>query len=120
MEKEDCYTENHGEFVSGNIFIRPMHLEKTGDVVHGHKHIFDHTTIIFKGSVHVKLTNLDGTTQEKDFAAPAYLLVRKDVEHEITALEDNTIAWCVYSHRNAQGEVVQRYDGWSNSYDTVD
>ena len=100
------------EFVSGNIFIRPNALLPKGYVTHGHKHKFDHTTIVFSGSVHVKLTNEDGTVIEKDFVAPSHFLTRANIEHEITALEDNTTYWCVFSLRNADGEVVQEFDGW--------
>lgn len=101
------------EIVSGNIFIRPNALLPKGHVVEAHKHKFDHTTIIFTGSIHVKKTELDGSVVEKDFVAPSHFLVRAGVEHEITSLEDDTTYWCVYSHRNAQGEVVQEYDGFN-------
>ena len=99
-----------------NIFVRPNHLERAGDKVDGHKHNFDHTTIIYTGAVHVKAELPDGRVLERDFRAPDYFLVRADVEHEITALEDKTIFWCVYAHRDPQGRVVQRHTGWDESY----
>lgn len=104
------------ERVSGNIFIRPMKFEKAGDKRPGHKHNFDHTTIVFTGSVHVKAVLPDGRTMERDFIAPDSFLVKADVEHVITALADNTEAWCVYSHRTPQGDVVQEYNGWDHAY----
>ncbi len=100
------------EWVSGNIFIRPNPLPKAGDRVEGHKHNFDHTTIVFKGAVHVRASLPDGGKIERDYVAPAHFLVRKDVEHEITATVDDTEFWCVYSHRTPQGDVVQEWDGW--------
>lgn len=100
------------EWISGNIFIRPNRLEKMGNKTDGHKHNFDHTTIIFTGSVHVKGTLPDGSVIERDFKAPAHFLVKADVMHEITALEDHTQYWCVYSHRTPQGDVVQEWNGW--------
>lgn len=103
------------EWVSGNIFIRPNRLERAGDRTDGHCHNFDHTTIVFKGAVHVKATYQDGSIREADFVAPAHFLVRKDVMHEITATEPSTVFWCVYSHRNPQGDVVQVYDGWHDA-----
>lgn len=104
----------HGieEFVSGNIFIRPNALLSKGHITHGHRHKFDHTTIVFMGSVHVKTTEEDGTVIEKDFKAPSYLLIRAGVEHELTALEDDTTYWCVFSLRDSEGRVVQEFDGW--------
>ena len=104
------------EFISGNVYIRPNTLEKIGDKVDGHKHNFDHTTIVFKGAVHVKAVLPDGTVKEKDFQTGTHFLVRAEVEHEITALEDNTIFWCVYSHREPQGRITQEYTGWDKAY----
>lgn len=100
------------EWVSGNIFIRPMRFDKAGDKRDGHKHNFDHTTIVFKGAVRVKATLPNGAKIDRTFTAPSHFLVKADVEHEITATADDTEAWCVYSHRTPQGEVVQEYNGW--------
>lgn len=100
------------EWVSGNIFIRPNVLPKKGDKTQGHKHSFDHTTIVFSGSVHVRGVCPDGRIIEQDFHAPSHFLVLKDVEHEITALVDGTTYWCFYSHRDPQGNVVQENIGW--------
>jgi quercetin dioxygenase-like cupin family protein len=101
-----------GEWVSGNVFIRPNPLEKKGDSVDGHTHPFDHTTIVFKGAVHVVATGPNGELLEQDFVAPAHFLVRANWCHQITALEDDTVFWCVYSHRTPQGDIVQEYSGW--------
>jgi len=102
------------EWVSGNIFIRPNKLN-AGQTTEGHTHLFDHTTIVFRGSVHVSATLPNGTKIERDFVAPAYFLVRKDVLHAITALQDGTEYWCVYAHRSPQGDVIQEWDGWSEA-----
>jgi len=104
------------EWVSGNVYIRPQNLVEKGSKVDGHTHHFDHTTIIFKGSVHVRAVYPDGRVRERDFYAPSHFLVLKEVEHEITALEDGTIFWCVYSHRNPQGDVILENSGWGDAY----
>lgn len=104
------------EWVSGNIFIRPMKFEKAGNKVDGHKHNFDHTTVVFKGGVHVKAKLPGGQVIERDFMAPSHFLVKAEVEHEITALVDDSEAWCVYSHRTPQGDVVQEYTGWDRAH----
>lgn len=104
------------EWVSGNIFIRPNENMRKDDFVAGHKHNFDHTTIVFSGSLHVEATLPNGNTVSGTFTAPSHFLVKKDVEHKITALEDNTTFWCVYSHRDAQGEVVQEKTGLYDAY----
>lgn len=104
------------EWASGNIYIRPNPLPKVGDGVDGHTHNFDHTTIVFKGAVHVKATLPNGTVIEQDFHAPAHFLVKADVKHEIRALVDDSEFWCVYSHRTPQGDVVEENTGWMSAY----
>lgn len=104
------------EWQSGNIFIRPNVLEKAGDKVTGHKHNFDHTTIVFSGAIRVKAKLPSGAEIEREFTAPAHCLIKAGVEHEITALQDGTLFWCVYSHRDPQGRVVERYTGWPDAY----
>jgi len=103
------------EWVSGNIFIRPFTYEK-GAVTEGHTHNFDHTTIVFTGSVRVDATLEDGRTITREFTAPAFFLVKAKVFHRIEALEDNTTIWCVYSHRTPQGDVVQEFTGFEAAY----
>lgn len=107
---------NQKEWISGNIFIRPNTLEKAGSRVQGHKHHFDHTTIVYTGAVHVRAVTPEGVVIERDFHAPAHFLVLAEVEHEITALEDGTTFWCVYSHRDPQARVTQVNTGWEEAY----
>ncbi len=102
------------EWISGNIFIRP-HTMAAGEVIEGHKHHFDHTTIVFTGSARVKATLPDGTVLERTFEAPSHFLVLAGVEHEIAALDDHTQLWCVYSHRDPQGRITQEYTGWTKA-----
>jgi hypothetical protein len=109
------------EWVSGNVYIRAQKLAKAGDRTQGHKHNFDHTTIVFSGSVHVHAVLPDGTVIDRDFGEGTLLglrhfLVRAEVEHEITALVDGTEYWCVYSHRTPQGDVVLANNGWMDAY----
>ena len=100
----------------GNIYVRPNTLLHAGDVTQGHTHNFDHVTVIFRGAVHVKATLPSGQIIEQDFAAGDYFLIRADVTHEFTALMDDTLYICAYSHRTPQGEVVQDYTGWDEAY----
>ena len=104
------------EWQSGNVFIRPNKLAKAGDRTDGHTHNFDHTTILFKGSFRITARLPNGTEVVREAQAPAHFLIRAEVSHEIVATADDTEYWCVYSHRTPQGEVVQEYDGWRESY----
>lgn len=103
------------EWIAGNIYIRP-HKLAAGERIAGHKHNFEHVSLVHRGAVHVRAVLPNGALLERDFIAPAHFLVRPDVEHEITALED-TDFWCMYSHRDPQGRVTQEYDGWTPAYE---
>lgn len=105
------------EWVSGNIFVRPNVMLTAGDIVNGHAHNFDHTTIVFSGAIRIKRTLADGKEQSQEIAAPGHCLILAGVEHEITALLDNTVFWCVYAHREPQGEVAQEVTGWHEAYE---
>ena len=114
---ESCLFTPVGEQASGNIFMRKFRAQYAGQEIQGHTHNFDHTTIVFTGAVHVRGECPDGRIIEQDFHAPDSFLVKKDVKHTITAIEDNTEYWCVYSHREPEtGEVVQEYNGWGDAY----
>jgi hypothetical protein len=119
------------EFYCGRdsgIFCRPNYLNK-GQVCGNHAHNFDHVTLVMSGSVHVKMKNPDGTEVEKDFHAPnssliktdgineCWFLVKAESLHEIFALEDNTVFFCLYSHRDAQGRIVWQADGWDEAFE---
>ena len=104
------------EWISGNIFIRPMRLALAGDKIDGHTHQFDHTTIFFRGAFRVHATLPSGAVIQRDFAAPAHCLIRSDVTHEIVALVDDSEFWCVYSHREPQGDVSLVNTGWDAAY----
>lgn len=103
----------------GNIYIRPNEDMKKGQTIQGHKHNFDHTSFVTDGAVHVKAKLADGRVVERDFGKGfpyRHFLVLAGVEHEITALEDGTNFYCIYSHRNSQGEITEYQTGWGLAY----
>jgi quercetin dioxygenase-like cupin family protein len=108
------------EFVSGNIFIREMVFEKAGDVVEGHKHNFDHTTYVARGALLIEALDADGsvirTIEKRADMGRNFVLIRAGVCHRITALADNSLGHCIYSHRSPKGDVVEHWDGWPEAY----
>ena len=108
------------ELVSGNIYIREMRLDKAGDIIDGHTHNFDHTTYVVHGAVRVEALAADESVlrsvEKRASDGHNWVLIKAEVKHRITALEDNTVAHCIYAHRNPQGNVVQKYDGWTPGY----
>jgi hypothetical protein len=86
----------------GNVWVRSNHLEKAGDFVKGHKHKYDHVSLLAKGKVQVQI----GDLEPQVFNAPIFIVIRKEYVHKITALEDDTIWYCVFAMRRIDGEVV--------------
>jgi quercetin dioxygenase-like cupin family protein len=81
-----------------NLFSRQMHFEKEGDVEIGHKHEFDHLTLLASGSLKVTVEG-----EETVFKAPHMIYIHKDKVHELVALEDNTVAFCIHALRDGNG-----------------
>ena len=78
-----------------NLFSRMMHFEKAGDIEVGHTHQFDHLTLLAKGKLKV---TVEGKTSE--FTAPHMIYIHKDKVHELEALTDNTVAYCIHALRD--------------------
>ena len=81
-----------------NLYSRQMHFLKAGDLEHGHTHPFDHLTLLAAGSLRVTVNN-----KTTEFKAPHMIYIKAEYEHEIVALEDNTVAYCIHALRNGQG-----------------
>lgn len=80
-----------------NIFSRLMHFVNVGDKEFGHKHSFDHLTLLAHGSLRV---TVDG--KSTDFKAPHQIYIRADKLHELEALEANTVASCIHVLRDGE------------------
>ena len=100
--------------IVGPVGIRPMHLAKACEANVGHEHNYDHTTIIIRGRVKVQYRyvkdgqEIEGETEE--FGQGETIHIRAKVRHTITALEDSTVYYCVFSHRDFDGVVCERYE----------
>lgn len=81
-----------------NLFSRQMHFKKAGDLEHGHTHPFDHLTLLAHGSLRV---TVNGKTS--DFKAPHMIFIKAEHRHELIALENNTVAYCIHALRNGNG-----------------
>jgi|APGre2960657444_1045066.scaffolds.fasta_scaffold160531_2 hypothetical protein len=115
----DSISNDLGYF--GNIWVRSHVLPKNGDVNGGgHLHPHDHVTMLHKGRVRVDVT--DPETQErrsKEFTAPTFIVIRKNLKHKFTALEDDVQYYCVFALRDIDGEVTDIYSGNNDPYNTV-
>jgi hypothetical protein len=96
----------------GNIWVRQNLLERKGDTHPGHKHHFDHVSLLVKGKVSVEVKGYPA----KEFAAPTFIVIKKEHEHKFTALEDDTLWYCVFALRDIDGEVTDFYSGDNSPY----
>jgi len=98
----------------GNIFVHQHTYDKAGKVHQGHTHNFDHVTILAKGSM---LAEVAGG-QAKVFKAPTFIVIKKELWHKFTALEDGTTFYCVFALRDLNGDVSDIYTGDNSPFDT--
>lgn len=84
-----------------NLFSRMMHFAKAGDIEQGHTHNFDHLTLLAKGKLKV---TVDGKVSE--FTAPQMIYIKADKNHELVALEDDTLAYCIHALRTKDGSDI--------------
>jgi quercetin dioxygenase-like cupin family protein len=85
-----------------NLFSRMMRFQKAGDIEIGHTHQFDHLTLLAKGKLKV---TVEGVSSE--FTAPNMIYIHKDKNHELEALTDETVAYCIHALRDKDtGEIL--------------
>ena len=87
----------------GNIWVKQNVLEFAGEAFEGHEHKFDHVTLLVSGKVSVQIQD----NLPKEFTAPTFIVIRKEHQHKITALEDKTIYYCVYALRDLDGNAME-------------
>lgn len=84
-----------------NLFSRMMHFKKAGDVEIGHTHQFDHLTLLASGKLKV---TVEGVSTE--FTAPHMIYIHKDKVHELEAMEDETVAYCIHALRDKENNDI--------------
>jgi len=90
-----------------NVYTRMMHFVKKGDTEMGHKHTFDHATLISSGSVLYEVLSDTGEVEySKTFTSPDMVFVNKDKFHRITSLEDNTVCGCIHALRTVGDDII--------------
>ena len=91
-----------------NVYTRSMHFVKKGDIEYGHKHPYDHATLVSRGSVLVEIMD-EGTSLpefSKVFYAPNMIFINKDKLHRLISLEDDTVCSCIHAIRTIDETIV--------------
>jgi quercetin dioxygenase-like cupin family protein len=84
-----------------NLFSRMMHFAKAGDTEVGHTHQFNHLTLLAKGKL---MVTVEGVSTE--FTAPHMIYIKADKVHELVALTDETVAYCIHALRDKENNEI--------------
>ena len=85
-----------------NLFVRQMHFAQVGDSEMGHAHAFDHMTLLAKGRLKVRIND-----EDTEFTAPQMIFIKAELQHELTALTDNVVAYCIHALRDkTSGDIL--------------
>lgn len=78
----------------GGIFVRKVLFPAIGDYVSGHDHALDHITMVSQGRIRFRcpVTGID-----RDIVAPDFIETPARARHEMTAVEPNSCAWCIFA-----------------------
>jgi quercetin dioxygenase-like cupin family protein len=77
-------------FFAAGLYAKQMTLN-VGGYITGHVHLYDHMSILAKGSV---VVNLDGV--KKQYNAPAVITVKKGQAHDVYPLTDS-VWYCLHA-----------------------
>lgn len=92
--------------IVGPVALRTVTLERVCESRVRHRHEgFDHATIVISGRVEARHNDvaIGEFGPGESFETPA------NVDHEVKAIEPGMFV-CVFSHRDLEGRIVQRYD----------
>lgn len=107
---------------TGPIGYRQFVLEKKCNESEGHLHNYDHTTFVHRGKLKVITKEMKNGVltiiSEKEYEAGEFFLVPAQLYHTIKALEDNTVYYCIFSHRDWDGLITQKYIGNNSAYES--
>lgn len=107
--------------INGPLGLRRFRLEKTCDESVGHEHNYDHVTLVHRGRLKVLYRyvkegqEIVGETRE--YEAGEFFTVKASVRHTLKALEPDTEYFCIFSHRDLDGVVLQQYRGNDRAYE---
>ena len=89
----------------GNLWVRQNYIPIKNTPIPGHSHHFDHVTLLVQGKVSVKVEGYES----KVFTAPTFITIKKELHHEFTSLEDDTLYYCIFAMRDNDGNILDEY-----------
>lgn len=79
-------------YIVGGVYAKELQLRLRGDKVVSHSHNFDHLSLLAKGRVAVTVNGISTV-----YNAPTAVNVRAFMEHEIEALVDDCLWYCIHA-----------------------
>lgn len=83
--------------VVSNQWVKMMEFMEAGDTMAGHKHTFDHNTLLAIGDFIVTVEGVD-----YEYRAPRILKILKGKEHAIRCTSDYGLAFCLHIIRDGE------------------
>lgn len=80
-----------------NTWIKQMNFKKAGDRMLGHKHSFDHQTLLAYGKFRIYVED-----KIAEYEAPQVIFIKAGKEHMIEALTPGAIGYCIHAVRNGE------------------
>lgn len=81
--------------IADNVLVYMHYFLKKGEEMGDHSHVFDHITLLARGSV-----NMVHDNGSKEYHAPALIITPKGIKHRFTALEDQCLLCCIHAIRD--------------------
>jgi quercetin dioxygenase-like cupin family protein len=80
-------------YFSGGVYANRMDFQEAGSFGVQHKHNYDHLSILASGSVLLEVEGSPNTVHK----APAALTIVAGKTHKVTALEANSVWFCIHA-----------------------
>jgi quercetin dioxygenase-like cupin family protein len=103
-----CAEQPYGVEVhtADGVFVKQMVIPKAGTIVPQHSHVYDHITMLAKGSVLVHAGDMDTAEMR---AAPCGILIRAGVKHSFTSMEDGAVLYCIHRERDGGVAILEEH-----------
>ena len=89
------------------VFIKQMFIRNAGTFVPQHAHVWDHTSMLARGSV---FCWKDGVLDQR-YIAPAAIFIAAGVKHLFQSLENNTVIYCIHNlHSEDKVAILAEHD----------
>jgi quercetin dioxygenase-like cupin family protein len=95
LDKQPEQVEIHS---TDGLYVRQIAVELAGTTLPQHSHVWDHLTMVARGSVHVWAGD---DPVGKRYNAPTGIMIKAGVKHTFMTLDDDTVMYCIH---NLMGE----------------